>query len=399
MFNSIYIGLTGLIAFSKDLSIIGNNVANLNTPGFKGSQLLFSDLFYRTQFSDTNSSGANVRLDIGNGVGTNTTRLVFTQGELKQTGNDQDVALTGNGFFVLRKDGETFYTRNGQFNFDADGFLVASSGGARVAALVNGQLQDINVLGLRTNAGRATTKIEFSGILDSNASSSSPFTISNINAFDANGITHTLSASFTNNGIITPGSWLVDVKDEHGDLVSTGEIRFNTDGTPAVAFNSFDVDLGGGQSVQLFFGDPGSVSGARSLASSSSSLAVSQQDGFGAGSLTRASFDANGTMTLLYSNGQTIEGDTLALASFSFLQGLKEEGNLFRPGHEAPVLGNAGQGTFGTLTGGSIELANVDLAQQFSDLIISQRGYQASSQVISTANDMIQQLYDMKSKR
>jgi flagellar hook protein FlgE len=405
MFDSIYIGLTGLKAFSKDLTVIGNNVANLNTPGFKGSQLLFSDLFYRTQFSDNNAIGANVRLDIGNGVGTNATRFVFTQGELKQTGNDQDAAISGNGFFVVRKGDQTFYTRAGQFNFDADGFLVSSSGGARVAALVNGQLQDINILGMRTNAGRATTRVEFSGILDSNASSASPYTISNISAFDANGITHQLSAVFTNNSVITPGSWLVDVKDESGTVVATGEIRFNSDGTPAIAFNSFDVTIGSGdatQSVQLFFGDPGSVSGARSLSASSSSLAVSQQDGFGAGSLTRASFDSNGTLVLLYSNGQTINGDTLALASFSFLQGLREiEGNLFVPGQgqEKPVLGLAGKDTFGSVTGGSIELANVDLAQQFSDLIISQRGYQASSQVISTANDMIQQLYDMKSKR
>ncbi len=271
-----------------------------------------------------------------------------------------------------------------------------------MAALVNGQLQDINILGLRTNGGRATTKVEFSGILDSNSSSSSPYTISNISVFDDHGVTHTLSAVFTNNTVITPGSWLVDVKDEQGNLLATGEIRFNSDGTPAVAFNSFDVNLGGdsGQSVQLFFGDPGSVAGARSLSASSSSLAVSQQDGFGAGSLTRASFDSNGRLVLLYSNGQTTDSETLALASFSFLQGLREaQGNLFLPGEEQPVLGVAGKDTFGSITGGSIELANVDLAQQFSDLIISQRGYQASSQVISTANDMIQQLFDMKSKR
>jgi flagellar hook protein FlgE len=403
MLNSIYVGLTGLMGFSRDLTIIGNNVANLNTPGFKGSQLLFSDLFYRTQFSDNNTEGANARLEIGNGVGTPGTRVLFSQGELKQTGNDQDAAITGNGFFVLRRDGQVFYTRSGQFSFDADGFLVSSTQNARVAGLVGGSLQDINILGLRTNGGKATTKVSFAGILDASATNTAPFDVTGITVYDASGVSHTLTATFTNNSVITPGSWLVDVKDEKGNVLTSGEIRFNDDGTPAVAFNSFDVSLSGGSStfVQFFFGDPGSVAGARSLSASSSSLAVSAQDGFGAGSLTRATFDATGTVVLQYSNGQTSNVEHLALASFNFLGGLQEtEGSLFISTHgEQPLLGQAQSGPFGSITGGSVELANVDLAQQFSDLIISQRGYQASSQVISTANDMIQSLYDMKSKR
>src|SRR5436309_2225915 len=138
MLDSIYVGLTGLLGFSRDLTIIGNNVSNLNTPGFKSSQLLFSDLFYRSQFSDSNRDGANVRLDIGNGVGTSGTRLVFSQGELRPTGNAQDAAISGNGFFVLQKDGRIFYTRAGQFTFDADGFLVSPQN-ARVQALQGGR--------------------------------------------------------------------------------------------------------------------------------------------------------------------------------------------------------------------------------------------------------------------
>src|SRR5215212_2438752 len=123
MLNSIYVGLTGLMGFSRDLTIIGNNVANLNTPGFKSSQLIFSDLFYRSQFSDSNRDGINLRLDIGSGVATSGTRIVFAQGELKESGNEQDAAITGNGFFVLNKDGQIYYTRAGQFSFDVDGYL------------------------------------------------------------------------------------------------------------------------------------------------------------------------------------------------------------------------------------------------------------------------------------
>jgi len=403
MFDSIYVGLTGLLGFSRNLTIIGNNVANLNTPGYKGSQLLFSDLFYRTQFSDSNRDGSNARLDIGSGLGTNTTRLLFAQGELKQTGNDQDVAITGNGFFVLRQGDKTFYTRAGQFSFDADGYLVSQSQqNARVAALVGGQLQDINILGLRTNGGKATTKVSFSGILDASTTNTTPFDVTGIQVFDASGVSHTLTATFTNNSVVVAGSWLVDVNDDKGNVITSGEIRFNTDGTPAVAFNSFDVTLPGSSNlVQFFFGDPGSAAGAQSLTSSSSSLAVSSQDGFGAGSLTRATFDDSGMLVLTYSNGQTSNVDQLALASFNFLQGLQEAGGneFVSAAKEEPLLGVAKEGPFGVITGGSLELANVDLASQFSDLIITQRGYQASSQVISTANDMIQSLYDMKAKR
>src|SRR5947209_4254554 len=212
MLDSIYVGLTGLLGFSRDLTIIGNNVANLNTPGFKSSQLLFSDLFYRSQLSGNNDGSANPRLEIGSGVATNSTRLVFAQGELKQSGNAQDAAINGNGFFVLRRDGQIFYTRAGQFNFDADGFLVSQAQNGRVQALVNGTLQDINILGSRTNSGKATTKINFSGILDSGATA--PFDVSGITAFDTNGVSHTLTATFTNDSAISEGSWLVEVKDE-----------------------------------------------------------------------------------------------------------------------------------------------------------------------------------------
>jgi len=403
MLDSIYVGLTGLLGFSRDLTIIGNNVANLNTPGFKSSQLLFSDLFYRSQFSDTNRDGTHVRLDIGSGLATNSTRIVFSQGDLKQTGNAQDAAISGSGFFVLSKGGQIFYTRAGQFSFDGDGFLISQSQSARVQALSGGSLHDINILGARTNTGKATTKVNFSGILDSTSDSFTPFVVKNITVYDSAGVSHTLSASFTNDKIISDGSWLVEVKDEKQNLLASGEIRFNADGTPAVAFNTLDVSLTGDNNnfIEFFFGDPGSVSGVRSISASSSNVAPSSQDGFGIGSLTNATFDDKGTLILTYSNGETKNGDRIALASFNFLQGLQEvQGSLFiSAAHEVPLFGFAKEGPFGSITGGSVELANVDLAQQFSDLIISQRGYQASSQVISTANDMIQQLFDMKAKR
>lgn len=405
MLESINIGLTGLIGYSKDLSVIGNNAANLNTPGFKSQQLNFADLFYQSQMSF--SHDGNTRFDIGAGLSTGSTRRNFKQGEMRQTGGEQDVAIEGNGFFVVRRDGQTFYTRAGQFSFDEQGYLVSASQRARVAAFSGGALRDININGLRTQAGRPTTRINFSGVLNTNDASTSPHTVGSITAFDAAGGQHTLSVRFTNNTAVTPGSWNVEVRDQRNTVLTTGEIRFDGAGTPSAGFNSlvFNWTPPGvnSSSVELFFGDPGSTTAARSLSAASSSLVFDSQDGRAVGGVTRASFDAQGFLVLTYSNTETLKVDRLALASFQFVQGLEPlEGNLFAQTQDTPgdrTLGVAGEGVFGKVASGSIEISNVDLAQEFSSLIISQRGYQASSQVIGAANEMIQQLFDMKSRR
>jgi flagellar hook protein FlgE len=408
MLDSIYIGLTGLLGYSKDLSVIGNNVANVNTTGFKSSQLVFSDLFYRSQFGDGGAGGdasRGNRLDFGSGLATGTTRLLFAQGELRQSGNEQDVAIDGNGFFVLRRDGRSFYTRSGQFSFDADGWLVAEASKARVAALAGGGLSDINVTGQRTNAGKATTKASFTGVLNSGTAASAPFELNNVVVYDSVGVAHTVSLKLTNNSTVTAGSWLLEAREGADKVVASGELRFNADGTPAAGFNSVKLALApdgiAATEIELNFGDPGTTAGVRSIAAASSTVQLDRQDGYAVGSLTKASFDDQGFLSLTYSNGQTIKGERLALASFTYLQGLQPlEGNLFEPRDDQPAtLGGAGEGVFGKIAPGRVELSNVELSQEFGNLIISQRGYQASSQVISTANEMVQQLFDIKARR
>src|SRR6185436_6319074 len=144
MFESIYVGLTGLASFSRNLTVMGNNVSNLNSPGFKASQLQFADLMYVHQGG---ASGASMQL--GAGVDTGATRTLFKQGALRETGSATDVAVNGNGFFVLRSEGKVTYTRDGGFEFGQDGMLTSHASGARVAALVDGALQDFSVAGLR----------------------------------------------------------------------------------------------------------------------------------------------------------------------------------------------------------------------------------------------------------
>ncbi len=396
MLDSIYIGMTGLTGFSKDLSVIGNNVANVNTTGFKSSQLIFSDLFYRFQY--TGGGAGDARLDLGSGVDTGPTRRLFAQGELRQSGNDLDAGIDGNGFFVVRRDGRELYTRAGQFSFEASQ--------ARVAALIDGALRDISITGLRTNPGKATAKLTFTGVLNSAAPASAPYTLSNVVVYDVTGTAHTLVVKFTNNSVVTPGSWLVEVSEGADKLLGSGEIRFSTDnGTPSAGFNSIKVTLAPdgvtANDMELNFGDPGSSAGVRSIAATGSDVRLDTQDGFAVGSLTKTTFDDRGFLTLSYSNGQTAKGERLALAAFTYLQGLRPlEGNLFEPSPDQErSLGSPGEGPYGKIAPGQIELSNVELSQEFGNLIISQRGYQASSQVISTANEMIQQLFDIKARR
>jgi len=402
MFESIYLGLTGLASFSRNLTVIGNNVSNLNTPGFKASQLAFSDLPYSNRFSDRND-GAGAQFQLGSGVGTGGTRLLFTQGNLRDTGNPTDLAIEGNGFFVTRDaDGRTVYTRAGDFQFDEQGFLVSRSG-ARVAAFAGGSLADLNIAAIRSNPPRATSTVR---LIDNLSSGDTTHDVA-INVFDVAGGNHALTLRFVNNGAAVPRSWLLEVRDATNALVSAGEVRFAGDGSPEPGFNShsFTFTPPGGvpaSTLTLDFGAPGTFSGATNFsAGADSTLRLGSQDGFAAGALTETTFDADGVLVAQYSNGQSRRHQRLALAFFEFPQNLEAVGDAgFENRSGEPVqLGGAREGAFGNIAAGVVESANVDLAQQFSDLIISQRGYQASSQVVSTANEMIQQLFDMKSRR
>ena len=397
MFESIYVGLTGLNAFSRNLTVLGNNVANIDSPGFKGSRLEFSDLVYNSQVA----GGDGTRLLTGNGVRTGETQVLFKQGELRQSGNATDVAVDGNGFFVLRKDGHTTYTRDGTFQLDANGFLVAA-GGARVASISGGSLQDFNIAALRVSPPNPTSVLHFTDNLSSGSTSQDV----SVTVFDSTGGSNALTVHFTNNNAVTPRSWIVEVRDPGGAVLSTGEIRFNGDGSPAAGFNShvftFTPAAAPAQVVTLDFGTPGGFSGATNFsAGATSTLKLGSQDGFGPGALTSTSFGADGVLTVNYSNGKTASGPRLALAAFVSPQDLAPAGGSAfenRSG-QAVTLGGAGEGVFGRLAGQTLEAANVDLGSEFGDLIITQRGYQASSQVITTTNDMIQQLFDIAAKR
>jgi flagellar hook protein FlgE len=401
MFESIYVGLSGLASFSRNLTVIGNNVSNLNSPGFKATQLQFADLMYA--HLGLGGGGSGDPMQVGSGVNTGGTRVLFKQGALRETGSATDVAVQGNGFFVLRSaDGKTTYTRDGSFEFGADGMLTARANGARVGALVGGGLQDVSVAGLRATPGRPTSTVR---LIDNLSSGDTTHELT-VAVFDAAGTNRDVKLAFTNNSTVTPRSWLLKVSDAAGNELSNGEIRFNGDGSPAEGFNSHKFTLQptgvAPTEITLQFGDPNSFSGTTNFsAGTESTLRLGSQDGFASGSLTEAKFDAEGVLVASYSNGQSSRGPRLALAFFESPQELEVTGaGVFENRTDQRVtLGNPRSSLFGSVTGGSVESANVDLAQQFSELIVTQRGYQASSQVITAANEMIQQLFDIKARR
>lgn len=387
MFNTINTGMSGLIAYSKGLQTIGNNLTNVNTPGFKGVDQEFSSLF-----SQQGSQGDPAGPSNGSGIETPGTHINFNQGQVNQTGNPLDVALNGQGFFILRQGSATTYTRAGQFEFNKDGILVQAGGTAHVAGLNDsGTLQDISLEGFKTNPGKVTTTVKFSQNLA--ADNTADLSMAGVNVFDAGGGTHALSLTFHNNA--TPvGNWTVTVKDENGATVGTGTLQFTNGnlaaGASAIALNFTPRGMAA-QTISLDF------SGVQSVNSGgTSSLSTSSIDGHATGNLRSETFDASGTLVFTYSNGETIKGPHLALAGFDSFEGLSEiSGNAFIS-KTAPHLGIAGSSAFGTVGAGTIEGSNVDLSQQFSNLIIMQRGYQAASQIVSVSNELIQTLLDMR---
>jgi flagellar hook protein FlgE len=394
MIETIYIGMSGLTGYSSGLRGIANNVANLNTPGFKSSSLSFSNLFYSNDGSAGSSQGS-VTPQFGHGLATGESSLNFRQGDLRQTGNTMDLAVEGQGLFVLRDaDGQLRYTRAGQFEMNTDGFLVDRVSGAKVMGLDGrGQLTEINITAHRVNAPKSTGKLTFAGNLDSSRTDD---ITSSLSVVDAAGAPHALTLKFKAEA--TPaGRWKVTLL-EGTTEIGTSNIDF-VDGRPKAGADklSFAYTPAGQPAMPLTLDFSGGQ--VTSFASSTlPALSVSTKDGYEAGTMNKFSFDDKGELKLEFANGQTSQGPRLALADVDTPQLLEAVGgNSFVAADGAKLsYGTAGNGSFGSVRAGSVEISNVDLSQEFSDMVIMQRGYQASAQIVSTANDMLQELFGMK---
>lgn len=397
MIDTIFIGMSGLSGYSSGLRVIANNTANLNTPGFKSSTMQFTDMFYSAGGGSGGPAGT-FGAQFGFGLSTTTAALNFRQGELRQTGNEFDLAVNGQGLFLLRDEGsaELRYTRAGQFEFNADGLLVNRADGAHVMARsASGTLSDINISELRMGAPKATGAVAFAGNLSSTEASAA---VSGVKVIDANGAEHLLSLNFSSQSTEQAGRWKIKLSDGSKE-VGTATIDF-TDGKPTAETSkpSFSYTPSGQpeMTIVLDFSDRVTSFASGTL----STLAAASQDGFVAAAISKVGFDDKGVMQLEYTNGQKTQGPRLALARFDSPELLLPlGGNAFKAVEGAATdIGVAGTGAFGALRSGTVEISNVDLSQEFSDLVIMQRGYQASSQVISTANEMLQELFGMRGR-
>lgn len=400
MLDTIYTSTSGLQTFSKGLDVISSNVTNVNTVGYKANGLVYRDVHYNFTLKDEHQQtlyGTN----IGGGVAADVTSVLFNQGDLRQTGNDTDVAISGRGFFVVEQpEGGYVYSRNGQFEFNDNGDLVTRDGGNRVMGLsASGALQAINENPYKAQAAVPTGKVTLVGNLSTGSTTA---TTPNISIIDSVGGTHTFTIAYTpdtNNPVAR--SWRVTVTDEKQATVTTGTISFAANGSPLQGANTltFDYQAAGAasQSITLNFGDPDSFSNVTSFSGgSTSNVTVASSDGRAAGALLTLSFDDKGRLLAKYSNNQSVTGTQLALADFDNVQALRQLGNgLFHAqSNQRALIGAPGRDAFGTITARSVESSNIDLSTQFTDMIVVQRGYQASSQVLTVANEMLQQLLE-----
>lgn len=408
------IALSGLNAASTDLQVIGNNVANASTTGFKKSRTEFADIYATTNLGvAANAVGAGVKVaSIGQ---------QFGQGNITFTDNNLDLAISGNGFFRLNDNGTSVYTRAGAFGVDRNGFIVNSQGqrltgyGADTAGNITGALVDLQ-LPTADLPPRQTTAAVLTANLDSRAPAltsasfdpADPATYTSstsLTVYDSLGNPRLSTLYFVNTG---PGAWdmyqtvdgtLVDA--DAGTAVGAGgnarSLTFDTAGVltsppvvttgdiPALGGSApFPIDINLGKTTQ--FGSGFSVN----------SLT---QDGFSTGRLSGVDVNETGVLSARYTNGQSLTLAQVALANFASPQGLRQLGDTawgetYESG--AALIGGPGSGSLGAVQSGALEGSNVDLTEQLVGLITAQRNFQANAQVITTADAVTQTIINIR---
>ena len=394
MLGAIFNSLSGMDAYTAGLQTISNNVANLNSSGYKQTVQTFGAM---VDDSGTAFLGDSADKDTGAGVHIASTLTDFTQGTLTATDNDLDLGIQGSGFLVvLSPDGKTFYTRTGSFAVDKDGYISDQATGERLAVLdASGHPVAVNLNSKRNSPAQATQTITFTNNLSSDASSD---TVSNITVTDAKGNQEVLSAVFTKNtdsGLTD--NWSVQFQDAGGNAVGLPlTLNFIGDTPDDVSQSqsiSFTPASGGDQmTVKVDFTQLTSQAGG------SSSTASATADGNVSGTLSSVTVDDTGQILLTYTNQKTEQEGAVAIADFQNPQVLTKlsDGLYKNDSGVTPGLFASNTGGVGTLTPKTIEASNVDLSAEFGDLILLQRGFQACSEVISVSNDMIQQLFAIR---
>jgi flagellar hook protein FlgE len=404
-------GVASIRAQQTRMNVIGNNLANVNTTAFKSGRITFQDMLSQTVRGATRP-GANLGglnpIQYGLGVMVSGTDTNHEQGSLQATNRPTDLAVQGNGMFCVSDGNGLFYSRDGAFDLDANGDLVHRATGMRLAGwTANSETGNINTddpvtatssinipLGLRT-AVQQTTTMEWTGNLDSRAAIGAQ-TSGVVRVYDSLGTPHDVKVTYTKTTENT-WSWAATAQGSSAAVTGSGTLAFNpatgrmtSGGTstltidPAGASAAFNVSLTQTRMTQL---------------ASDTQVAASSQNGFPPGSLGAFSVGADGVITGIYTNGLTRPLGQIALAVFPNSGGLERIGsNLFRNTDNSgiPNIGAPKEGGRGQINSGFLEQSNVDIGQEFTDLIITQRGFQANTRVVTTVDEMLQELINMK---
>lgn len=412
MLRSMFSAISGLKAHQTKMDVTGNNIANVNTVGYKSSSTVFQDTLsqvVRAGGAPAAERGGTNPAQVGLGVKLAAITTNWTNGAAQSTGRSTDFMIEGDGFFVTRGSGaEQLYTRAGSFDFDATGRLVTPDGSILQGWIAepdgtinpNGPIEDLSVPYGATVPPTATRTSTVEGNLDS-AATTGAFVQTPVRMFDQMGVRQEVTYTFTK--AAAANTWTLTVANGGGALPLTnadgtafdGTVTFGTDGvmtapTGGIRFTpgtpswpgTVDVDL---SAIDQFGGK--------------SEVVPSDVDGYAMGTLQGFSLSNDGTITGTYSNGLRQNLGQLAMASFNNPSGLEKAGNSsFRVAQNSgePMVGVAGTGGRGVLSSGALEMSNVDLSEEFTSLIVAQRGFQANSRVITASDELLQDLVNLK---
>jgi len=410
--RAMFAGVSGLRNSQVRMDVIANNIANINTVGFKSSRVTFEEAFSQllqgpSQPRTNGASFGTNAMSVGLGMNLGSIDVNFTQGSLQNTGVNTDLAIQGNSFFVVGDGTQQFYTRAGNFQIDGLGRLVSSNNGFVVqgrlgqAGVLQQSVGDIAIpLNQRADAN-ATTNVGIVGNLDA-ASVAGDVKQTLIVVYDSQGNAHDLVVDFTRTA--NPNEWDFAITTPNGTAVSgdTGTITFDSQGALVGPGNTTLVwtpaNFTTNETIDVQFGTVGTTSGLSQFASPSTAV-ISQQDGFPMGELERLFIDETGTVTGAFTNGINLIMGQIALADFSNARGLLSAGdNMFSSSANSgpAVVGFVGEGSQSAITAGALEMSNVDLASEFTDMIVTQRGFQSNARVITTADEMLQELVALR---
>ncbi len=407
MLRSMNSAIAGLRVHQTKLDVTGNNVANVNTVGYKSSTTVFEDTLsqvVRNGSAPRDEAGGTNPAQVGLGVKVAGITTNFEQGSAQNTGRSTDFMISGDGFFVTRAGNEQVYTRAGSFSYDAAGNLVTPDG-----ALLQGWMADDGVVDV--NGAIGTLTVPFGDVMQptetdngavvgnlSSRTATGTGVQTQMTMFDALGTPHQISLSFTKTA---ENQWSVVARDENDNtLASTaGPLAFDpVTGILPAGSQTFQItpdpsmapSWPGQITIDLAelrqFGGP-------------SGLAPARVDGNAMGALQSISLSGDGTIMGVYSNNLREPIGKLALATFANPGGLAKAGNSsYRVADNSgqPAIGEASSGGRGSLIAGALEMSNVDLAEEFTGLIVAQRGFQANSRVISSSDEILQDLVNLK---